>query len=48
MDSVYRYNLYQGQAVFLMHINTEDEEKNTSLFDLDFTNNVVFFDSLGD
>ena len=48
LDSVYRYNLYHGQAVFLMHTASTEGMENMSLFDFDFTHNIVFFDSLGD
>lgn len=47
IDSVFRFNLYSGQAVFLLHLGQRWTKQECSYFDLDFIQNVVIFDQLG-
>ena len=48
IDSVYRFNLYSGQAIFLFEIGEQPNKEFSTMFDFDFTQNVVIFDSKGD
>ena len=47
IDSVFRFNLYCGQAVFLLHLGQEWTKEDCSFFDLDLIQNVVIFDQKG-
>ena len=44
IDTVFRFNLYSGQAVFLLEIGQNWTKKECSYFDLDFIQNIVIFD----
>ena len=44
IDSVYRFNLYSGQAIFLFEIGEQPNKEFSTMFDFDFTQNVVIFD----
>jgi len=47
IDSVYRFNLYSGQAIFLLELGEQPNKEFSTMFDFDFTQNVVIFDSKG-
>ena len=47
IDSVYRFNLYSGQAVFLFELGDQPVQEFSTQFDFDFTQNVVIFDTNG-
>ena len=47
IDCVYRFNLYSGPAVFLMHIGQTWTQDECSFFDLDFIQNIIIFDQVG-
>ena len=47
IDSVFRFNLYSGQAVFLLQIGQKWSKEECSYFDLDFIQNIVIFDQRG-
>ena len=47
IDSVYRFNLYSGQAVFLFQLDQSWTREEFTHFDLDFIQNIVIFDNKG-
>jgi hypothetical protein len=44
---VFRFNLYSGQAVFLLELGQKWTKEECSYFDLDFIQNIVIFDQKG-
>lgn len=46
-DCVFRFNLYSGPAVFLLHIGQTWTQAECSFFDLDLIQNIIIFDQKG-
>jgi len=46
-DCVFRFNLYSGPAVFLLHIGQTWTQAECSYFDLDLIQNIIIFDQKG-
>ena len=47
VDNVFRFNLFGGQAVFLLLQGQTWNREICSLFDLDFVQNILIFDQKG-